>query len=150
MVPRVLLSIRCPGAREHLRALLEREYFEVIEVPADGLEVARLSGALHPQVVVLAQELAGLTGRAAAAAIHEAQPKTPVILLTPPATAAEIGTALAAGIRGCVFDTDPAENLVRAVYDVSRGDAYLSPAVLRVLFEPYLPPAPLGDERSGS
>lgn len=146
---RILLAVDSPGTRKDLRALLEREQFEVIEAPADGPEVARLTGARRPDIVVLSS-LSSLAGTAAAAAIHEAQPQTPVILLIPAAIEAEIGAALAVGIRGCALDTDPAEGVVRAVYDVSRGGAYLSPAVLRVLFEPYLPAAQPPNGATGS
>lgn len=150
MALRILLAIHPVAARERLRALLEREQFEVIEAPADGLELVRLTGALRPDIVVLAQSQSGFTGPTAVAALREARPKTPVILLMPSATEAEIGGALTGGVRGCLFDTDPAEGVVRAIYDVSRGGAYLSPAVLRVLFEPYLPAALPAHDATGS
>ena len=89
-----------------------------------------------------------MNGMEAAREIQQACPRTKAILLTSRHEEQLILEALQAGIRGCVLKTYQAQDLIRAIRDVSAGGVYLSPTLSRCVVEAYrsrtaLPPDPL-------
>src|SRR6266511_4398632 len=106
---RILLADDAPAVRQGVRGLLERQGFEVVD------------------------------GREAVREIRQVCPWTHLILLTVHSEEHQIVRAFLVGIRGYVVKTHAAEDLARAIEEVSRGGIFLSDSASHVLVESYLP-----------
>lgn len=135
---RVLLADDHQIVRQGIRAILEREGFEVVGEGSNGREALVLASKLNPDVVILDLVMPILNGMEAAREIVQQQPGTRVVLLTMHTEEHQIVAALRAGIRGYVLKTQAAEDLVSAIREVARGEIYLSPGVSRIFVEGYL------------
>jgi DNA-binding NarL/FixJ family response regulator len=134
--------------RQGLKALLERENFEVVAEASDGQEAVRLASELQPAVAVLDFAMPVLNGLDAAREIHVVSPHTRTILLTVHTDDHYVLESVRVGIKGYVVKTQAADDLIRAIHEVSNGRVYLSPAVSRAVVDAYLsgaepPPDPL-------
>ena len=150
MMHTILLADDHPMFRQGLKALLEREGFEVLAEAADGHKAVRLARQLNPTVAVLDLGMPLLNGIDAARDIHKHAPETEVVLLTMYEEEAYVLEALRAGIRGYVLKAQAAADLVVAIREVMRGAVYLSPGISKTVVDAYmgkseLPPDPLTD-----
>jgi DNA-binding NarL/FixJ family response regulator len=146
----ILLADDHPMFRQGLRALLEREGFEVKAEAEDGHKAVRLARQLNPDVAVLDLGMPMLNGIDAARYIHKQSDYTQVVLLTMYEEEAYVLEALRAGIRGYVLKAQAAADLVTAIREVLRGAVYLSPGISKTVVDAYmgrseLPPDPLTD-----
>lgn len=132
---RILLADDHQVVRQGLRALLEREQFQVIGEASDGLEAVRQAQALRPEVVVLDVGMPQLNGLDAAREIMRAAPGTRTILLTVHTEDGYVMSALRAGIKGYVLKNQAAADLVQAIREVSSGRTYLSPGISRAVVD---------------
>jgi DNA-binding NarL/FixJ family response regulator len=137
MSVRIVLADDHVIVRQGLGLLLSGAGFEVVGEASDGHEAVRLSRQLEPDVAVLDLVMPLLNGLDAGREIHEASPRTKVILLTSRHEEQLILEALQAGIRACVLKTYQADNLIRAIQDVVAGGVYLSPGMSRSLVDAY-------------
>ena len=137
MALRVLLADDHLIVCESLKAVLEREGFQVVGEAADGREAVRLARALRPDAAVLDVSMPLLNGLDAAREIQKACPRTRTILLTMHAEDGYVLQALQMGIRGYVLKSQAVTDLVRALQEVSRGAVYLSPGVSGAVVEAY-------------
>lgn len=145
---RILLADDHQIVRQGLKALLEREGFDVAAEASDGLEAVRLARDLQPDVAVLDIAMPLLNGLDAAREVLKGSPRTKAILLTMHAEDHYVLEALRAGVSGYVLKTKAAGDLVRAILEVAGGAIYLSPGVSRAVVQAYraktdLPPDPL-------
>ncbi|HKN35824.1 MAG TPA: response regulator transcription factor [Terriglobales bacterium] len=134
---RVLLADDHQMVRQALKALLEREGFQVSGEADDGAQAIKLAAELRPDVAVLDVAMPVLSGLDAAQEIKRVSPKTKVILLTMHAEDHHVLRSLRAGAKGFLLKTHAAEDLVRALREVSRGGIYLSPEASRALMDEY-------------
>jgi two-component system response regulator NreC len=134
----VLLADDHPVFRQGLRALLEREKFEVIAEASDGLEAIAMADRLQPQIVVIDLAMPALNGIDAVREIVKRAPRTKAILLTMYTEEHHVLEALRAGVKGCVSKSQAAEHLLQAIKDVSAGGVYLSPHVSGAVVQAYL------------
>jgi two-component system, NarL family, response regulator NreC len=147
---RILLADDHPMFRQGLRALLEREGFNVVAEAADGHEAVRLARQLSPTIAVLDIGMPLLNGIDAARQIMKQTAGIQVVLLTMYEEEAYVLEALRAGIRGYVLKAQAAADLVGAIREVLRGAVYLSPGISKTVVDAYvgkseLPPDPLTD-----
>ncbi len=148
MPTRILLADDHAIVRQGVRLLLQREGFEVVDQAAGGQEAVRLARESCPDVAVLDFAMPLLNGIGAAREIMQACPRTKVILLTMHTDDQYVLEAIRMGVKGYVVKSQAPADLVRAIQEVLRGMAYLSPRVSRSLVEAYLakselPPDPL-------
>ena len=134
----VLLADDHPVFRQGLRALLERERFEILGEASDGLEAIAMAERLHPGVVVIDLAMPALNGIDAAREIVKRAPRAKVILLTMYTEEHHVLEALRAGVKGCVSKSQAAEHLLQAIKDVCAGGVYLSPHVSGAVVQAYL------------
>jgi DNA-binding NarL/FixJ family response regulator len=134
----VLLADDHPVFRQGLRALLERERFEILGEACDGLEAIAMAERLHPSVVVIDMAMPALNGIDAAREIVRRVPRTKVILLSMYTEEHHVLEALRAGVKGCVSKSQAAEHLLQAIKDVCAGGVYLSPHVSGAVVQAYL------------
>jgi DNA-binding NarL/FixJ family response regulator len=134
---RIVLADDHTLVRQGLKALLEREKFQVIAEASDGQEVVALAEAHHPDIAVIDISMPILNGIDAAREVGRSCPKTKTILLTQHEEDQYIREALEAGVKGYVLKNQAASDLVHAIQQVSRGQFYLSPGVSRAVMEAY-------------
>src|SRR6185436_15613103 len=106
---RILLAEDCPSIRQNVRALLEREQFDVVGEAGDGGEAVRLTATLHPDVVVLDRAMPNVDGFQAAVEISRMTDRPHMILLTIHIAPHHVARGFAAGIRGFVTKQDAPE-----------------------------------------
>lgn len=134
----VLLADDHPVFRQGLRALLEREMFQVVGEAADGFEAIAMAERLQPQIVVIDLAMPALNGIDAVREIVKRAPRAKAILLTMFTEEHHVLEALRAGVKGCVSKSQAAEHLLQAIQDVSVGGVYLSPHVSGAVVQAYL------------
>jgi len=135
---KILLADDHTMFRESLKALLEREGFEVLGEASDGREAVRLARRLQPDLTVLDLGMQLLNGIGAAREIHKHCPQSLTILLTMYEEEAYVLEALQVGVRGYVLKAQAAADLVRAIQEVSHGSIYLSPGISRAVVDAFL------------
>jgi len=150
MMQTILLADDHPMFRQGLRALLEREGFDVVGEASDGHEAVRMARQLNPTIAVLDIGMPLLNGIEAARDIHKQASDTEVVLLTMYEEEAYVLEALRAGIRGYVLKAQAANDLLGAIREVQRGAVYLSPGISKAVVDAYvgkseLPKDPLTD-----
>jgi len=138
MAIRVVLADNHALVRQALRALLEREGFQVTGEASDGQEVVRLVPAVSPDIAILDISMPLLNGLDAARELKKRSPRTKVILLTRHDEAQYVTEALRVGVKGYVLKNQAATDLVQAMQQVVRGGSYLSPDISRTVVEAYL------------
>jgi DNA-binding NarL/FixJ family response regulator len=124
--------------RQGLRALLEREGFQIAGEASDGQEAVRVVPSLHPDFAILDISMPLMNGLNAAHELQKSAPKTKVILLTRHEEAQYVTEALRAGVKGYVLKSQVTTDLVHAIQQVCRGGIYLSPNISRAVVEAYL------------
>jgi DNA-binding NarL/FixJ family response regulator len=149
MAIRVLLADDHPIVRQGLRAVLEREGFEVVGEASDGREAIQLCERFHPEVAVLDVTMPLLNGIDAAREIRRSHPHTKVVLLTMHTEENFVLQGLRAGVSGFVLKQRSADELVRAIREVCKGEIFLSAGICRTvvdnLFKTELSTEPLSD-----
>jgi DNA-binding NarL/FixJ family response regulator len=138
MVVRVVLAEDHAIVRQGLRALLEREGFQVAGEAADGRQAIDLASALLPDIAILDVRMPLLNGLDAAREIRKCCPKTKAILLTRHDEDQYVIEALHAGVTGYVLKSQMANDLLQAIKEVLRGGIYLSPGISRTVVQAYL------------
>jgi DNA-binding NarL/FixJ family response regulator len=129
--------------RQGLKALLEREGFDVVAEASDGREATRLARELAPDIAILDLAMPLLNGIETGRTIVHANPAVRTIALTVHTETHYVLAALEAGFSGYVLKSQAAEQLVRAIREVDRGSIYLSPGISRVVVEASLGKAAL-------
>jgi DNA-binding NarL/FixJ family response regulator len=149
---RVLIADGQALVRAGFRALLEDQRVSVVGEADRGDEAVALAHELRPDVVLMDVGLPGLDSVEATRQILT-EPGLAVMLLTGSESDERVFAALRAGASGLVVkDTEPAD-LAHAVEAVARGEALLSPSLIRRLIaelasrpEPACPSSDLLDE----
>ena len=145
---RILLADDHVIVRQGLKALLEKEKFEIVAEASDGREAVRLARMLKPDLTVMDVGMPLMNGMDAAREIRRELPRAKVIPLTMYTEDVYVLTALKVGVSGYVVKTRATGDLVQAIREVQQGHFYLSPGVSRVVVSAYLdkrdlPPDPL-------
>jgi DNA-binding NarL/FixJ family response regulator len=102
---------------------------EVVGTAADGDEAVALATATQPDVVLMDLRMPHLDGAAATRRLRERCPDVRVIVLTTYADDRSVIDALRAGARGYLTKDAGAEEIRRALHDVTSGRAVIDPAV---------------------
>jgi two-component system, NarL family, response regulator NreC len=137
MTIRVVLADDHVLVRQSLKSLLEREGFHVVGEASDGQEAIRRVESLHPDIAVMDLSMPTLNGVDAARELSRSSPKTKSILLTQHNEDQYVSEALGAGVKGYVLKSQAAGDLVQAIRQISRGEAYLSPGVSGAVMEAF-------------
>jgi two-component system, NarL family, response regulator NreC len=130
---RVLLADDHPIFREGVRAVLEREGFEIVGEASDGREAIQLCNLLHPEVAVLDVAMPLLNGIDVAHEISKSHPHTKSVLLTMHTEENFVLQSLRVGVSGYVLKERAAEELVQAIREVCKGEIFLSSGICRTV-----------------
>ncbi|HWG38840.1 MAG TPA: response regulator transcription factor [Terriglobales bacterium] len=150
MSVRLLLADDHEIVRQSLRALLEREGFQVLAEAGNGHDAVRLAAACRPQVAVLDLNMPLLNGLDAARQILNDCPQTRCVLLTMHTEEHYVLEALRVGISGYVLKSKSSGELVQAIREAMVGAMYLSSDISATVVRAYLTKAEPAPEVLGS
>ena len=135
---RILLADDHTVVRQGLRKVLEeRPEWQVVAEAGDGREAVRLAEQLKPDVAVMDVSMPLLNGIEATRQITRRVPETKVLVLSMYSDEAYVIQMLKAGATGYLLKDSADVDLLQAVQDVSRGKAFFSPAVARLMSDDY-------------
>ena len=127
----VLLVDDHPLMRKGLRTLLQSDAdLTVVGEASDAREALEQVRALSPDVVVMGLTMPNMNGIDATRRILAEAPETRVVALSIHAEKRFVDDMLKAGASACVLKDSAAEELVRAIHAVLRGEAFLSGPIL--------------------
>ncbi|EKD89415.1 MAG: LuxR family two component transcriptional regulator [uncultured bacterium] len=133
---RIILVDDHEVVRLGLKSLLERHpQFEVISEAGSAKEALEQVERLLPDVVLMDIRLPGTSGIEACEEITKKFPDIRVIMLTSYAEDDMLFSAIRAGASGYVLKQIGAEDLMKAIEAVGRGEALLDPAVTQRVFQ---------------
>lgn len=135
MPTRVVLADDHIIVRDGLRAILEREGFDVVADVSDGLEAVAKVKELQPDVAVLDLSMPNMNGITAAGEIRKFSENTRIILLTIHTERQYVIGALRAGVHGFIAKSQAAKDLVQAIRLVTVGRTYLSPSISQTVVD---------------
>jgi len=136
---RILLADDHAVLRAGLKALLTTQPdLDPVGEAGEGGEAVRLAESLRPDVLLLDVTMPGNEQFAALRAVRERAPEVRVLLLTMHEDEALLREALRLGASGYVLKKAAEAELLTAIRAVARGEAFVDPAMTRVMIEGYL------------
>ncbi len=122
--------------RQGLKALLTAEPDILIAGEAQtGREAVNLATRTHPDVVVMDLAMPLLNGWEATRQILKAVPTAKILILSSYSDHEHIQQAIAAGAAAYLIKQTAAADLVKAIREVKKGNAFFSPAIAQQLRE---------------
>jgi len=133
---RILIVDDHEVVRLGLRTLLENyPQFEVVGEAATAKEAVQQVTIYRPTIILMDIRLPGTSGTEACEEILLNYPDTKVIMLTSYADDEMLFSAIKAGASGYILKQINAEDLVKSIEAVARGEASLDPAVTQRVFQ---------------
>jgi DNA-binding NarL/FixJ family response regulator len=134
----VLLSDDHTMVREGLRLLLQRAAdIQVVGEAVDGRRAVGETKRLQPEVVLLDLSMPLLNGLEATRQIAKEVPLAKVLILSAYSDHHQVQHAIEAGAVGYLMKEIAGNDLVQAIREVAKGNAYFSPPVARNLLNQY-------------
>ncbi len=135
---RVFLADNHALVRQGLRAVLEKEAFQIAGEASNGQEAVRLVSNVQPDVAIFDISMPLMNGLDAARELQRSSHRTKTILLTRHDEPQYVTEALRSGVKGYVLKSQATTDLVQAIQEVCRGGIYLSPNVAGAVVDAYL------------
>jgi len=130
----VLLADDHTVVRQGLRALLSAEQdIEVVGEAANGWQAVRMARETHPEIVLMDLAMPALNGVEATKQILGEVPATKVLVLTSYSNDEYVKQMIEAGVAGYLSKQTAAQDLVKAIRETHRGNAFFSPSIARRL-----------------
>jgi DNA-binding NarL/FixJ family response regulator len=122
--------------RQGLKALLSSEKnITIVGEAQTGREAVELASQLRPSVVIMDLAMPRLNGAEATRQILKTLPSAKIIVLSTYGDDEHVQQALTAGAAAYLLKQTAAEDVVDAIREVSKGNAYFSPAIAKRLRE---------------
>ena len=135
---RILLADDHTILRRGVRMLLESQVdMEVVGEANTGREAIAQTRALNPEVVVMDVSMPELNGIEGTRQICDEFPQIRVLALSMHKDSVYVREILRAGARGYLLKDSDDDDLVKAIRSVSRGEAFLSPAISDAILTDY-------------
>jgi DNA-binding NarL/FixJ family response regulator len=131
--------------REGLRALLEREGFQVVAEADNGRSAVKLAKQLQPDIVITDIAMPDLNGVEATRQICAEAPRSKVLALSMHTESRFVLGILEAGASGYLLKDSAFEELAGAIKAILKDQIYLSPAIAGVVLSQSL--SRLGSKR---
>ena len=134
----VLLADDHTVVRQGLRALLEAEEdITVVGEAENGRQAVQMAKRLQPEVVVMDIAMPQLNGLEATRQITKESPKSHVLILSSYSDDEYVQQLTDAGASGYLVKQTAANDLVTAIREAKKGNAFFSPAISKRLLEHY-------------
>lgn len=125
--------------RAGIAALLRNEPdIEVVYEASDGLEALGVLKTLQVDIVLMDISMPTMNGIEATSKIRHANPATRVLVLTQYDQEEYIKRVMQAGASGYILKSAIADELLRGIRAVSRGEQFFTPSVSKVMVESYI------------
>src|SRR5215469_16956330 len=122
--------------RQGLKALLTAEGdISVMAEAQTGREAVQLAAKLHPEVVVMDLAMPLLNGWEATRQILKVAPSAKILVLSTYDSDEHVQQAIASGAAAYLIKQTAAADLVKAIREVRKGNAYFSPPIAQRLRE---------------
>src|SRR5258708_30380496 len=138
MPTRILLADDHALIRQGLKALLEKQGFQVVGEASDGQEALRSVEKTQPDIAIIDISMPVLNGVDAARELKKSSPKTKVILLTQHDEHQYSTESLRACVNGYVLKSQAGVDRVDPIHEVCRGSGFLNPGISSNVCHPYL------------
>lgn len=124
--------------RQGLRALLEAEEdMSVVGEAENGRQAVQMVKRLQPDVVVMDIAMPSLNGLEATRQISRDNPKSKVLILSSHSDDEYVQQLTDAGASGYLVKQTAAQDLVAAIREARKGNAFFSPAISKRLLDHY-------------
>lgn len=134
----VLLADDHTVVRQGLRALLQAEAnIEVVGEAENGRQAVQMTAKLMPDVVVMDIAMPLLNGLEATRQISRENPNTKVLILSSYNDDEYVHQLTEAGACGYLVKQTAANDLVKAIGEAKRGNAFFSPSISKRLLDHY-------------
>lgn len=141
----ILLADDHTLVRNGLRLLLEAEEdFHVVGEAANGHQSVKEAKRLKPDVVLQDLAMPLLNGLEAARQIAREVPTTKVLILSAYSDDAYIEHAMQAGAAGYLMKETAGDDLLRAIREIAKGNAFFSPPVAKRILKQWQEKYPNG------
>jgi len=131
---RILIADDHGIVRKGLRLQLEQSAeFEVVGEATEGREALRMAEELLPDVVIMDIAMPSLSGIEATRRILGKSPATKVLVLTSYSNDEYVKQMIEAGVSGYLSKQTASQDLVKAIRETQRGNAFFSPSIARRL-----------------
>jgi len=132
----VLLADDHAVLRQGLRALLAAENdIRVVGEAENGRQAVQLAQSLHPDVVLMDIAMPSLNGVEATRQINAQHLKSKVLILSGYSDDDYVQRTIDAGAVGYLIKQTPAHDLITAIREARKGNAYFSPTISKRLLE---------------
>jgi DNA-binding NarL/FixJ family response regulator len=123
--------------RDGIVSLLEAAGFQVIGVVGDGRAAVEAARRLHPDLVLMDLSMPEMTGLEALRAIRAEMPDVQVVMLTVSDEDSDLFEAIRSGARGYLLKSLNADEFIKLLEGLQRGDAAISRKTATRLVEGY-------------
>ncbi len=131
---RVLLADDHTVVRQGLRALLAAEPdIQIVGEADNGRQAVQMVRSLSPEVVVMDIAMPVLNGLEATRQILHGHPSTKVLILSSYSDDEYVQQLAEAGVAGYLVKQTAGNELLKAIREASRGNAFFSPAIAKRL-----------------
>jgi DNA-binding NarL/FixJ family response regulator len=129
---RVLLADNHTIVRQGLRKILEADKdIRVIEQASNGFEAIEKTKTLLPDIVVMDLKMPEMSGAEATMTIKRDFPSVGVVILSMFGDDVHIRQAISAGADSYLLKDNSADELVKCIKDVHRGESFITSDVAR-------------------
>jgi DNA-binding NarL/FixJ family response regulator len=133
-ITRVLLVDDHAMVRRGLALILKTDpTMQLVGEAQSGNEALTLVTTLNPHVIVMDISMSGMNGIECTRLLAESTPTAKVIILSMHRDPVYVRESLRVGAKGYLLKEDTEENLLSAIRNVAKGNAFLSPAIADVI-----------------
>jgi DNA-binding NarL/FixJ family response regulator len=130
----ILLADDHNVVREGLRALLSAEPdIEIVGEASNGWQAVKVAKEKSPGIVIMDLAMPDLNGLEATRQVMHELPSTRIIILTSYGDDEYVKQMVEAGVAGYLKKQTAAQDLIKAIREVHRGNVFFSPSVARRL-----------------
>ena len=127
---RILIADDHPIIRDSLRTLINTEpNLKLVGEAVDGEEAVRKTIELKPDVILMDLVMPVKDGLQAISEIKNLLPEVSILVLTSFSDEDKVFPAIRAGALGYLLKDSSPQELLKAIYDVHRGEASLHPSI---------------------
>src|SRR5579863_5169083 len=124
--------------RQGIRTLLAAEPdMEIIGEAGNAADAVGLARQARPDVILMDIGMAGMSSFEATRQIRKERPETRVVFLSMYDDEDYLAECVDMGASGYILKESPADQLLTAIREVSRGGSYLSPRLLSRLVDDF-------------